>query len=282
MTVLFPAQITANLVTMARQGKREMAALLVEGARDSRFFKRVVSGERCTVFSAGNRQLVQQALNILEKQGAEGVLAIIDGDCDYIAGRNIAGPNLLITHTRDIEGIVLCTDALKQLLIEFDLPESAFGGDPGIASLQAMAPLGFLRHVIEARQWQVRTTQINYLKFVDAATLLCDRAALCAHLHSLTITGGVTDADYERELLRLDGLGLHPALLARGHDVTEMLAAAIQIKGRKKRKEGALIDGPLIESYLRVAYPVTKFPDCALGKRVRAWESRNVPYRVLP
>jgi hypothetical protein len=145
-----------------------------------------------------------------------------------------------------------------------------------------MAPLGFLRYVIETRQWRVKTAQLDYLAFVDAATLSCDKRALCTYLHSLTITGGVTDTDYKHELLRLDRLNLHPALLARGHDVTEMLAAAIQVRRRKKRKEGALIDGTLIESYLRMAYPVTKFPECELAKQVCDWELRNAPYRVLP
>jgi hypothetical protein len=282
LTVLFGAQITANLVMMARQGRRETSALLVEGPRDSRFFKRIVSHERCTVFVAGNRQLAQDALQILEKQREPGVLAIIDGDCDHIAGKSIAGPNLLVTHTRDVEGIILCTDALKNLLIEFDLPGDAFGADPGMAALAAMAPLGFLRYVIETRHWRVKIAQLDYLAFVDPIKLSCDNAVLCTHLHSLTITSGVTDADYKHELIRLDGLDLHPSLLARGHDVTEMLAAAIKVRLSRKRKQGAQIDGPLIESYLRMAYPVASFSQCLLGKQICGWELRNDPYRVLP
>lgn len=267
---------------MARQGMRETSALLVEGPKDSRFFKRIVCHERCKVFAAGNRQLAQSSLQILEKQCEPGVLAIVDGDCDHIAGKSIAGPNLLVTHTRDVEGIILCTDALKHLLIEFDLPEDAFGDDPGMAALAAMAPLGFLRYVIELRQWRVKISQLDYLAFVDPNKLSCDRAVLCTHLHSLTITSGVTDADYKHELVRLDGLDLHPSLLARGHDVTEMLAAAMKVRLHKKRKQGAQIDGPLVESYLRMAYPVASFSECILGKRIRDWELRNDPYRVLP
>jgi hypothetical protein len=282
VTVLFPAQITANLVTMARQGKHEVSALLVEGPGDSRFFKRVVSHEWCSVFHAGNRQLAQDALRILEEQREPGVLAIIDGDCDHIVGRSTAGPNLLVTHTRDVEGIVLCTDALRALLIEFDLPEDAFGKNPGIRALAAMAPLGFLRYVIQTRQWQVRMARLDYLAFVDTATLSCDKKALCSHLHSLTITSGVTDADYGVELLRLDSLNLHPSLVARGHDVTEMLAAAMRVRLGKTKKQGAPIDGARIESYLRIAYPTANFRECALGNQICDWEVRNDPYRVLP
>jgi hypothetical protein len=61
-----------------------------------------------------------------------------------------------------------------------------------------------------------------------------------------------------------------------------MLAAAIKVRLSKKRKQGALIDGALVESYLRLAYPVTRFSECALGKQVCDWELRNDPYRVLP
>jgi hypothetical protein len=282
VTVLFPAQITANLVMMARQGKGELSALLVEGPRDSRFFKRVVSHKKCSVFPAGNRKLAQEALRILENQRELGVLAIIDGDSDHIAGTSIATPNLLVTPTRDVEGIVLCTDALKHLLIEFDLPEDSFGADPGMAALIAMAPLGFLRYVIVKRGWHVKTAQLDYLAFIDPATLTCNVGALCTHLQSLTITSGVTDADYEAELPRLSSLGLDPSKVARGHDVTEMLASALKANLRKKRKEGAQIDGSLVESYLRMAYPTEKFPECALAREIRDWESRNEPYGVLP
>jgi hypothetical protein len=60
-----------------------------------------------------------------------------------------------------------------------------------------------------------------------------------------------------------------------------MLAAVMRVRRGIKRKGGAIIDGDLIEGYLRVAYPVAEFRECALGRQIRAWELRNDPYTIL-
>lgn len=281
MSVTFPAQVTANLVVMWRQLNLRKAALIVEGPKDSRFFKKVVDYDGCFVFTAGNRDLAEETVRILEQRGLPGMLGVVDADCDHIAGSSASGPNLLVTHTRDVEGIILSAAILPQLLIEFDLDGNALGPDPDSAVVAALAPLGYLRHVIDSNAWQVRLTQVDYMAFIDPTTLKCDEAALCSHMESLTITRGITGADYQAELFNLAGRGMHPLLVARGHDITSFLARLIKSRFGKKRKEGGPIDASLIESYLRMAYPVGAFEGCPLGQEIRAWEGRNVPYRVF-
>lgn len=156
---------------------------------------------------------------------------------------------LLVTHTRDVEGIILQSNALRNVLIEFDL-EGAFGKHPELTVINAVAPVGYVRFIAQQNRWTVRSSSLDFRQFITFTTLQCDAGRLCAHMAALTVTSGVTVADYESELKILVGKGHNPYSVARGHDATAFLAWAISRLAGKKRKEGARITADVVENCL--------------------------------
>ncbi len=277
----FTPQITANLVVQARQVNQGKSALLIEGVKDARLYRKVVDGSKCQIVAAGSRLGAEQALAILEARKEPGVLAIVDADLDHLLGKKSASPNLILTPTRDIEGIILSANRLSAVFAEFDLEHDAFGDSPEIAVVTAMAPLGFLRFAVEQKKWSVALAKLDFTVFVDLVKFSCDIDALCTHFADLTLTPAITGAMYRQEYDSLVARGFDPLLVSRGHDVTTVIAMAIRSRVGKKRKYGAEINGNLIESYLRTAYPIDAFRNTDLCRKILEWESNNPSYIVL-
>lgn len=273
-------EVVANLVILNRATEKGKTALLIEGNSDSRFYRRVIDSNACRPFAAGNRITAEAALRILKAHGQSGVLAVVDADTDHMARRVPADEDLLITHTRDLEGILLSSSALKSVLVEFDV-DGAFGPDPAATLIEAAVPLGFLRFVVQQKGWDVRISHVDFPSFVDPKNLKCDLKSLCAHLALLTRTPGITGQDYEKELRKFLSTGCDPLHVARGHDVTSILAFAISRVAGRRRKSGAMISAEMVESYLRTAYPEGAFRECELFGSIRKWEQRNCPFKVL-
>ena len=208
------------------------------------------------------------------------MLAIVDADTDHLAKKNSSNPDLILTHTRDSEGMLLQSDALRSVLIEFDL-QGVFGSSPELVVMEAVAPLGIMRFIIHRERWNVRISQLDFSEFINPVTVKCDPRKMCTHVADLTITNGVTAERYQRELSTFMQKGIDPYKVSRGHDATTLLAWIIPIATKRKRKDGAIVSAQLVESYLRTAYPLEAFVKCELYGHIAHWESRNVPYRVL-
>jgi hypothetical protein len=273
-------QLLANLVILSRASEKDKSAFLIEGDKDGRIYRKVIDPSGCRIFAAGNRAIAIEALRLLKKAGQRGALAIVDADTDHLTKTKSPDPDVLLTHTRDAEGILLESEALKNVLIEFDL-EEAFGPSPETVLIQAVVPLGYARFVAFSRGWNVKASQLDFSKFIDPVTLKCDSQGLCKHMASLTSTPGVTATDYAKDLKLLSDSRHDPMVVARGHDATSVMAWAIPIVGGRRKKNGALITSYAVESYLRTAYPREAFTKCALYNQIIDWEKRNAPYKIL-
>lgn len=266
---------------LSRASEKDKSALLVEGDKDGRIYRKITDPHHCRTFSSNNRAIAEEALGILKSAGQKGVLAIVDADTDHLTKKVSKNPDLLVTHTRDAEGILLQSQALRNVLIEFDI-DGCFGVAPELAAISAVAPVGYLRFIIEQKQWKVQTGRgLEFAKFVDPRTLQCDPSQLCKHMADLTSTAGITAAHYQIDLTALMAGGIDPYKVARGHDATSLLAWAIPIVAGKKRKDGALITPQVVESYLRTAYPDDAFAKCELYQKIEQWENKNLPYKVM-
>jgi hypothetical protein len=278
---LFTGQVVANEVILSRAAEKGKTALLLEGNKDNRVYGKVVDREVCRIFACGNRANAESALSILQSNHQPGVLAIVDADTDHLLHRPVTLPNLIVTPTRDLETTLLKAPILANVLIELDLEPDTFGPNPELTAVTATAPLSLIRVIIDQKRWIVRTADFSFTAFVDPKTLACDHAALCRHIANLTVTAGITDQHYQQDLTVLLGLDFDPFCVARGHDISELLAWAISKRNKKKRASGVVITGDLIESFLRVVYPETAFPSSELFSKIREWEENNRPYKAL-
>src|SRR4051812_48835174 len=104
---------------MVRTVDRASSALLIEGDKDTRVFRKVTDPTKCRLYAAGNRAQAEATLAILTGVKQPGVLAVVDADTDHLRGKPSTNPNLIITHTRDAECMLLSAPILKDILIEF-------------------------------------------------------------------------------------------------------------------------------------------------------------------
>lgn len=253
---------------------------MFEGDTDGRIYRRFIDPQYCRPFPSKNRAIAVEALGILKSAAEKGVLAIVDADTDHLTNSISTDPDLILTQTRDSEGILLQSQALQNVLVEFDI-HGNFGVNPHVTVIEAAALVGYVKFVVQRKKWNTRTSQLDFARFADPMTLQCDTGKLCSHMADLTITPGITAADYKTELDSLRALGIEASKVARGHDATSLLAWAIAIVAGKKRKHGALIEAHVVESYLRTAYPDEAFSKCELHQQILKWEGGNVPYRIL-
>ncbi len=265
---------------MSRKVEKGKSALLLEGDKDARLYKKLSDPSRCRAFGAGNRHTAEKALHLLKNSNEPGVLAIVDADTDHIQGKKSRHPDILVTPTRDLECALLQACLIGGLLVEFDLEPDCLGQCPEETVVQAVVPIAYLRYVAESKKWQVRMSDVDFNVFISPKNLECDKDALCRHFAALTLTAGVSDTDYRKELQILESVGHRPYQVARGHDITAVLAWVIGIK-RRKKKCGAKVTADLIESYLRTAYSEAEFRKTGLFSKIAAWEKRNSPYKVL-
>jgi len=94
------------------------AFLIVEGDTDARLYKNFLDCTKCHVENASSKDKVVAALNILEKDRFEGVLAIVDADFWILEETIPSITNLLLTDTHDLETTILKSPALGKVLSE--------------------------------------------------------------------------------------------------------------------------------------------------------------------
>jgi hypothetical protein len=274
--------IVANEIRMFRTVHRAKTGMIIEGGKDRRVYAKAVDLTQCEPFVAGCRRHVEDAVKELKRTGEPGVLGVVDADTDHLDGVVTADPDLLVTETRDLEGLILATSTLKDVLIEHDLAPETFGAKPEMKVALAAAELGYVRWVSGKRGWLLSFPEDNFGKFINPRTLNCNSRAMCTEIAAKNRhCAGITATQIEQELVNAKALNHDPLKVARGHDVTAILAWAIRKLTKKERKDGAFVDSGLIETHLRLTYTRESFKNTSLFKALKDWEGRNAPYTVL-
>ena len=90
------SQDIANSVRLLRSAFSG-TVLIVEGGKDLRVYRRFVDNNQCKLVNAFCKDNAIGALNILEMNNFQGVLAIVDTDFWNLDGVRVGSPNLLVT-----------------------------------------------------------------------------------------------------------------------------------------------------------------------------------------
>ena len=281
MRSLLTPTLVANLVRQSRQVERNKTALLLEGERDSRVYGQVIDSQRCRIFPVGNRLNVIATLEELKRTSTPGVLAVIDADTDHLERTTPVHPDLLMTDSRDVEGIILRCPVVSQLLVEHDLDPKLLGANPEATVLKAVKALGYIRWLNEKLGWHLKLSGLRFSRFINPNTLVCNLSKLCAEIERLNSAAGISKARLAAELTKASAPNHDPAQVARGHDVSELLAWVIQTHRRRHGKPFRHIHSTLVESQMRLAYSGAAFASTALFNQISDWETRNAPYVIL-
>ena len=263
------------------------AVLLTEGATDARFFQKFTSADTCSVIPAHGKGNTLRAMEVLETEHFEGVIAIVDADFWHILSPPGLPANVYMTDCHDIEVMILEANALDNFLNEYGSAEKirAFLQSSTTTSIrQALYnisfPVGLLRLVGEKRRIPLRFEGLRYDRIVCRRTLEIDTNRLIRNVLRLS-QNPLTDAEAHAALEEEKSLQgtTDPCQVCCGPDVVAIMGVGL------RRAIGSLdattADVNNITRILRLAYDSGDLRETTLYRDVKEWESDNQPYRVF-
>ena len=166
------AHIIANEIRM----KRSLFSgcfIIVEGPSDYNVYGGFFSKINCSIIPSFKKENAIEALNILEIEKFEGVIAIVDSDFWKIEKKENISKNLFVTDTHDLETMMIKSPALDKILIEYGsrtkIPKylKITGLEIRINLLNLGTPIGHLRWISIIDEMNLDFEELQYIKFVD-------------------------------------------------------------------------------------------------------------------
>lgn len=268
-----PGEILAE-IRMSRRGFRG-SFLIVEGDDDSRLWRSRVARRSCELVIGGGKKAVLGGICLVDGNGVEGVLGIIDADFDIVEGHEVPSQNLVRTDAHDVETMILASVALDRVLAELSDPvlvgsfEARSGISVRAALLERGLPFGKLRWLSERNALGIPFDKISPFRFVDESTWSLDECGLLTHVEGLV--PGLSAGMLRKGMDSLPPVD--PWQICQGHDLVAILSIGL------KKVLGRSNPGPEgVCSRLRCAFELEA---TNMYRMIQSWESRSTPFIIL-
>lgn len=278
---LTPAD-SANGIRMNRS-LHSGAFLIVEGYTDLRFYKKFIDDTNCSLMPAFGKNNAIKTLEILEADGFEGVLVIVDADFWKFDGIDPGSPNIILTDTYDLESMLICSNALDKVLNDFGEHRKMNGMLKPIRDLllEVTPPIGFFRwlsfHKISASNLNFKG--LPFPKFIDRKSLIINIDDLIEELKNNSKHFKLNEDELKIKMEKLMKRGYDPQQVCSGCDMINILTVGLRhIFGKRRARS---MTPEILEGVLRVAYDDTCFCSALLYDSVKQWENMNPSFRVL-
>jgi Protein of unknown function (DUF4435) len=272
----------AQEVRMER-GKHKGSFLLLEGSTDIKRFSNFINSTACSTVNSYGRETALKALDLLDDEGFEGVLAIVDADFDRILKNLWLHEAVIYSESHDLDLDWAQPDVVGRYLIEVGDPKKSisFGSTESIVA----AIVEGLRPVSIARLLNKRGTIRHKLSDVDIMGCFVGLAVdLFKYVEQVCFKRGIADAEEQKELKESISRALSreihdPFQITNGHDFNCALGIALRSELGNRREVHTWASE--IELGIRLAYSRDDFCKSVTCRDIKAWEARNLPYRVL-
>lgn len=261
------------------------ALVIAEGPSDKNAFRSLLDPVACRIVIAHGKHNATGAIQILEREGFAGVLAVVDADFTRVEEAPTVSENVLATDLHDLECMMIASPAFEKLLGEYAQPPrvEAFEKRQGCTLPTALArsamTIGYLRWLSIREDLSLTFEGLPFVRFLKRADLRVDLSALLLAVKNRSRRHDLDDAEIASCIESLRNPEHDPWQVSCGPDVLEIMSFALQktIAARKQSevKPEALARG------LRLAYDTAHFQETALYRSMRMWESAHPPYRVL-
>ena len=249
------------------------AFLVVEGVSDVRFWK-TRSHNNCELVDGEGKENVIGAVGRLDADDFPGVLGVVDDDYDSVMGVVRTSANLVATDAHDLECLLCRSAALESVLAEFGVArkiqafEEASRGDVCMGLLERAMVFGRLRWAAARYDLDIDFGALRVARFVDIDTWMVDGDELLR-----AVLRGGSSHDYGALGRRIGGLPpADPWLVARGHDMIEILRIGLQrVLGELPASKGP----EDIARVLRAAMSPEELQRTTLYRDMRTWEGAN-------
>jgi len=285
MRALITPRTVANEVRMMRTNHKG-TMVIVEGPSDRTAYRNLLDQDACRIVIAHGHENATGALRILEDDGFDGILTIIDADFMHAEKRSSPLANLVTTDLHDLECMMMASPAFEKVLSEFAEPSrlEAFeerAGCPFVATiLRNIMTVGYLRWLSLQDQLGLDFKGLKFHKFVERDDLRVDVAKLIGEVKNNSRQHGLDERDIQSRIETLRDSDHDPWQICCGHDLVSVLSFALRrtIAARNPTD----VKPEALERALRLAYESAYFRDSELYKLIRSWESAHPSYKALP
>lgn len=279
------ASTLANQIVLERR-QACRTILLVEGGTDARYFRRHIDRAQVAIAVCHDREKLTLVLNLLRRRGIRGALGIADRDFeDYVSSGRLSDPDIIFWDLNDLESTIL-PSIFSKLLDEFGSENKinefveTFEMDPFDKILDEVSKIGTLRAISRNKDYCLRFQGMNF-QFVSNQCFEIDLEATIDHICDRSNKIHLKE-EIRAEFVKLRSSGADPKSLCQGHDLVRIVGRSL--RGRlgstsefdKKEKD----KNPLY-SIIRVSHEVADLCRTGLYAAIKAWESKNDPWRVL-
>ena len=283
MRELLKAHAIANAIRMKR-ALFDGAFVIVEGQNDKRVYGLVTDSETCAFEIAHGRDNVVQCVQILNGDGFEGALGIIDADFDHIVGAKTVERNLFRTDLHDLDCMIVDSSALDRVLEEFGSEEriANFTADnPVIARRLAMntSTLGCLRLISRKDGLNLKFVGLKFARFIRTNDLTIDVSKMVREVINNSQMHHLNTDDLEASVSDETQKGHDCWQISSGHDIVEVLSIAFRTKF--SGKNSGSVSSEVLSRSLRLAYEANFFKETRLYSALVEWEKKNINYPIL-
>lgn len=270
----------ANSIRQARE-LLSSTFLIVEGDTDSRFYKNFFGNSDCQTQVAYNKDNAVKALEILQRENYQGILAIVDMDFDLLEEKVNENSDLFFTDFHDCECVIFTSPALEKVVSEFGSEEKIknFGKDVRGFLFEIGTFIGYLRWISLKERLNLTFEDVDFGKFVKKDDLTFDLG-----LFVNTVKNKSQRPDIDSTVLaeKITSLAVHnhdKRQVSCGKDLVEILSIGLQrVLGTNNSGK---VSSEILARDLRLAYEFEFFATTELYQSVKIWEEQNLPFKVF-
>lgn len=277
-------EITADTIATQVELERDNhhgPILLVEGDSDSLFFNNLIDSKSCRIVVSSGKENAIGAIEILNKEGATGVLCVVDADFHHLGVAALANnENVVISDHHDLEILMIEDSAFDKLVKNFGSDEKvaallATGLSVRDAIYKSCAIMGAMR------LWSIESgNNLNFKKlknkkyhFIDLRDLACDRDTLITSVKNASEKFNLANDAINNGISDVLNRGYDVRQLCNGHDMCWVISRALRRLIGSLSEETSAPEN--IEKILRIGYETGNFKLTGLCQSMVAWQARN-------
>lgn len=284
-----PGHRLASVIKMMKSSSKNVF-LIVEGDKDSRFYKNFIDKSKCSVHfpntGSNNKKYAIEALEILDKEDFN-IVAIVDSDFLRLEGEEANSNNLFLTDCHDLEAMIIQSDAFDKFLGEYASENKIKDINVRDRILNCGKWIGYLRWINTEEKLGLKFSSLDFKEFIDSKTLEPNLDKLIKEIRTKSQIPGISEKELEKQLkekvLDKDSKEYELCDVCQGHDLCSilelgMLSLFATKPGKKDKKKSDSPKSDQIEKSLRLAFEQKHFKETQLFNSLQNWEKRNTNF----
>jgi hypothetical protein len=256
-------------------------SILLEGNTDIQLFRKIFSSKYTDMTGVDGKDIVEQALILLAKEGLVQVIGIRDADFSHLEQDYKDIYNLFLTDYHDSEVMMINSPALDNVIQEFssEICYKSLRENLKKNILEYAVYIGYLRWFHEKEiqstgKYPLKFKKLNFNKFVTIGQceLFLDENNFIETLLEHSQPKALTANDLFNNIEKLKQKSKDYLQICSGHDLTKLISL---IFSKKDNCMTGNINQEKIESSLRLSFKIEYFKETHLYQNIMEWANKH-------